>query len=109
LGEHAADFLKREIEAPSLLERPVDGDNAIQTYLKRCAASWLVQALRRTRFVANAGDHSLANISIAAASTRVPSARSVGFAHSSGLWLMPFAQGTKIMPVGQMILIDLAS
>jgi hypothetical protein len=35
-----------------------------------------------------------------AASTRAPAARSSGLAYSAGLWLMPLAQGTKIMPAG---------
>ena len=36
-----------------------------------------------------------------AASVRAPAARSAGVAFSASLWLTPFSQGTKIMPVGQ--------
>ena len=37
---------------------------------------------------------------MACSSTSQPAARSSGVAFSISLWLMPFSQGTKIMPVG---------
>ncbi len=43
----------------------------------------------------------LAMATITPARTRAPAARSPGAAFSASLWLMPFSQGTKIMPVGQ--------